>query len=226
LDLSESGWDILMNDATVFVGNDELFQFGTLLPLWAFKPRPAQTSGLPDSTPMLTCAVTNDEADCLETACSDSYFTFEWVKTDDFISLNICLYLGDTRVYWVVDISDPDVYEAIELWKRAGKVPIAFFARDGEVQRQLYHIAPMPPFNPKVGTYWSEPCHEPTARRWEAMTELLNAWRRLPDITEVIVGTPLRHAMGNVLLTKRWERLASEGIVANSSKALCADMSD
>jgi hypothetical protein len=226
MNLGESGWDISMNDATTFDGNAELFQFGTLLPLWVFKQRSEQTYGLPDNTPTLTCAVTYAESDCLEIARSDSYFTFEWVKTDDFISLNICLYLGDTRVYWVVDISDPEIYEAIELWKRAGKVPIAFFVRDGEVRHQLYHIAPMPPLNAEVGTYWSEPCHEPTERRWEAMTELLNAWRRLPDITEVIVGTPLRQAMGNVLLTKRWERLAREGIVANSRKAMCAEMLD
>jgi hypothetical protein len=215
-----------MNDATMFDGNDELFQFGTLLPLWTFKLRPEQTSGFPDSTPVLTCAVTNNEADCLETEHSDSYITFEWVKTGDFISLNICLYLGYTRVYWVVDISDPEIYEAIELWKRAGKVPIAFFAREGEARRQLHHVARMPPFNPEVGSSWSEPCHEPTARRWKAMTVLLNAWCRLPYITEVIVGTPLRHALGNVLLTKRWERLANEGIVATSRITMCAEILD
>ncbi|WP_413658043.1 hypothetical protein [Paraburkholderia phenoliruptrix] len=219
-------WLILMNDATIFGGSDELFQFGTLLPVWTFRPRPEQTCGLPDETPVLTCAVTNKEADCLETERSDSHFTFEWVRTDDFISLNICLHLGHTRVYWVVDISDPEVYEAIELWKRAGKVPIAFFVREGEVRRQLYHVALMPPFNPEVGAHWSDARHKPTERRWEAMTVLLDTWRRLPYITKVIVGTPLRHALGNVLLTKRWERLAREGIITNSTKTMREEFSD
>lgn len=213
-----------MDNATMS-GSEGLFQFGTLLPLWTFRPRPEKTYGLPDGTPVLTCTVTNKEADCLKTDHSESFITFEWVKTDDFITLNICFHLGFSRVYWVVDICDPEIYEAIELWKRAGQVPIAFFAREAEAQRQLYHTVRMPPFNPKVGTFWTDPRHEPTARRWEAMTELLDAWRRLSGTRDVIAGTTLRQALGNVLLTKRWERLAREGVVVPNSQTAMSDFS-
>ncbi|MGF6654940.1 hypothetical protein OKW34_005530 [Paraburkholderia youngii] len=211
-----------MDNATMS-GNEGLFQFGTLLPLWTFRPRPEKTSGLPDGTPVLTCTVTNKEADCLETDHSESSLTFEWVRTDDFITLNICLYLGESRVYWVVDICDPEIYEAIELWKRAGLVPIAFFAREAEAQRQLFHTVRMPPFDPKVGTFWSDPSHKPTAGRWEAMTELLDAWRRLVGTREVIAGITLRQVLGNVLLTKRWERLARRGLLVPNACAASSD---
>ncbi|SAL78855.1 hypothetical protein [Caballeronia telluris] len=211
-----------MDNAAVS-GNEGLFQFGTLLPLWTFRPRPKITYGLPDGTPVLTCTVTKEEADCLKTDHSESSIGFEWVRTDDFITLNICLYLGESRVYWVVDICDPEIYEAIELWKRAGQIPIAFFVRQSETQRQLYHTVGMPPFNPKVGTLWTDPDHKPTAGRWEAMTELLDAWRRLTGTRELVAGITLQQVLGNVLLTKRWERLARRGLLVPRSRAAMSD---
>ncbi|TDN66817.1 hypothetical protein B0G77_0026 [Paraburkholderia sp. BL10I2N1] len=56
-----------MDDTNIFDGDDGLFEFGTLLPLWLFNPRPEKTVGLPDNTPVLTCPVADEDAHCLAT---------------------------------------------------------------------------------------------------------------------------------------------------------------
>jgi len=76
-----------------------------------FNPRPGKAVGLPDDTPALTCLVTAADAHCLKTNYSASCFGFGYVELDDCVLVTLRLQLGDLQVYWLAEISDPEVWE-------------------------------------------------------------------------------------------------------------------
>lgn len=98
--------------------------FGTLVPLGIFKPRPRKLEKLGENTPVLTCLAPASITDLLADGQEEAHLTFG--SYEFAASVFIRLRVRDVELYWLVDISDPEVWEAIDMWKTAGCVPILF----------------------------------------------------------------------------------------------------
>lgn len=183
-----------------------IIAMGSLVPLWMFKPRPESTLGLADNTPVLTCPVPESEAHHLMTQHRGSYFSLSRVDLDDGVLMAIRLQFGDVQVCWLAEATDPQLWESIELWKRAGRVPTMLSVHDGEGRQQFFGVSDMPSHTPLMDAAWYGPDNLPTRYDWDRMASLVanGAWWVEP--TMGTPGGPVRHVFANVLLTKRLEQ--------------------
>jgi len=65
-------------------------------------------------------------AHLFEKKYEDVRFGFGHVELDDGPALTMRFQLGDFQNYWVADITDPEIWAAIDSWKRARRVLMMF----------------------------------------------------------------------------------------------------
>src|ERR1700710_1009097 len=76
------------------------------------------------NTPVLTCSAPASITDLLARGQEEACLTFGCYEFA--ASVFIRLRVKDVELYWLVDMSDPEVWEAIDMWKKAGCVPVLF----------------------------------------------------------------------------------------------------
>lgn len=183
-----------------------IIALGSLVPLWLFKPRPEITFGLADNTPVLTCPVSESDAHHLMTRHRGSCFSLRRIDLDDGVLITIRLQLGDVQVCWLAEATDPQLWESIELWRRAGRVPTMLSIHAGEGRQQFFGVSDMPTHTPSMDAAWYGPNNLPTRYDWDRMASLVANGSWLAESTTDIQGAPVRHVFVNVLLTKRLEQ--------------------
>ncbi|MDN7894315.1 hypothetical protein QZM93_37570 [Burkholderia cepacia] len=186
-----------------------IIALGALLPLWLFKPRPEGTFGLADNTPVLTCPVSESDAHHLMTRHRGSCLSFGRIDLGDDVLMTIRLQFGDVQVCWLADVNDPQLWESIELWKRAGRVPTMLSIHAGEGRQQFFGVSDMPSNLPSMDAAWYGPDNFPTRYDWDRMGSLVASGSWLVNPTTDIQGVPVRHVFANVLLTKRLEQFVA-----------------
>ncbi|WP_157657355.1 hypothetical protein [Burkholderia ubonensis] len=189
--------------------NRGIIAFGSLVPLWMFKPRPESTLGLADNTPVLTCPVSESDAPLLMTRHRGSCFNLSRIDLDDGVLMAIRLQFGDVQVCWLAEATDPQLWESIELWKRAGRVPTMLSVHDGEGRQQFFGVSDMPSHTPSMDAAWYGPDNLPTRVDWDRMASLVANGSWLVEPKTGIQGDPVRHVFANVLLTKRFEQFVA-----------------
>ncbi|WP_175940982.1 hypothetical protein [Caballeronia sp. BCC1704] len=142
----------------------ELVAVGKLVPLQHFKPRPKQTIGLPKETPVLTCHVGPSEAYCFSRKPGDASFGFGHFDTDDGPLMSIRFQLDDLQVYWVAQLTDPEVWAAIDVWKRAGRVPILFNVQEAKRRHEMVCVIDLPRDMSRHDVHRLRPDNAPTER--------------------------------------------------------------
>jgi len=94
-----------------------LVAIGTLEKLQSLRPKPNQAAGLPGDIPVLTCPVPSTDAHCLASNYSQSRFGFGRIQLEDGWLMTIRLQLGDLQIYWLAEMTDPEVWAAIDMWR-------------------------------------------------------------------------------------------------------------
>jgi len=180
---------------------------GALLPLWAFGSRAPAMAGMRDDTPVLTCTIDASPADFVASCEEGGYLSFGFFETrePDFIRLRY----RDVEIYWLVDHSDPEVWEAVYRWKSAGRVPIRFEVVGGAQKRFLFSTADMPTDTGRFGDASIYGGGEgPTKHMWMCLTALAGNgnWQFDEEDGEIydIWTVPLRYSLFRVLLNRRW----------------------
>lgn len=186
-----------------------IIALGSLVPLWLFKERPESALGLADNTPVLTCPISESDAHHLLIRHSGSCLSFGRIDWGGGVLMTIRLQFGDVQVCWLAEATDPQLWESIELWKRAGKVPTMLSVHEGEGRQRFFGVSDMPSHTPSMDVSSYEPDNIPTRYDWDRMASLVATGSSLVNPTTDIQGVPVRHVFANVLLTKRLEQFVA-----------------
>lgn len=181
------------------------FGLGTLAPQWMFSSEPEAAIALPDYTPVLTFNVEVRNIDELRSRYRPTNFGWSFIEMGDCLLMTFCLQVGDVQFHWVAHATDPDVWEAIEMWKRARKVTTLLRVAEGLRRRIMIGAAEMPSYTPSLSSDWHGPDHAPTAETWHKMASVVASGLLQSQASSDISGIQLRHVFANVLLTKRLE---------------------
>jgi hypothetical protein len=197
--------EIEMKNTNTALPDGGRFGLGSLAPQWMVGSEPETTIALPDYTPVLICNVEVESFDELVSQYRATNFEWSFIEMDDCLLITFRLQAGDVQFHWVAHGTDPDVWEAMEMWKRAGRVTTLLRAAVGARRRVLIGAADMPPHMPTPSSDWHGPDNAPTAETWQKMASVVASGLLPAQATSDIPGIQLRHVFANVLLTKRLE---------------------
>jgi hypothetical protein len=183
--------------------------FGTLVPLWLFKPRPRKLEKLGGNTPVLTCSAPASITDLLARGQEEACLTFGCYELA--ASVFIRLRVKDVELYWLVDMSDPEVWEAVDMWKKAGCVPVLFESGCAGPECLTFGVFDMPT-NTEPFEYheWFGNGEEPDAFVWDGMVALAEGGPLQSDEISELPAVPLRASFTVALLTQRWQKYLNE----------------
>jgi hypothetical protein len=119
---------------------------------------------------------------------------------------SIRVQLNDVQIFWLADMTDPEVWAALEKWRKAKHALIQFEVRGqpGELGHSLFLKAGVP-----QGTYRNEQFRNspaPSAQLiWDDMAALAKSGRLQRQAETDIAEIPLRRVFVNLLFTERFK---------------------
>jgi hypothetical protein len=195
-----------MNSIDVFDMNPSFIGIGRLEFLQSFESRPNQAIGLPGDMPVLMCPVAASDADCFATKEGRGNFGFGTIRLRQGLVQSIRVQVNDVQIYWLTDMTDPEVWAAIDKWRKAKQALVQFNVRGQPGEPG--HSAFLKPGVP-LGTYRNEQFRNelaPSAQHiWDGMAALAQSGILEQQAESDIEGVPLRRVFVNLLLTKRFK---------------------
>ncbi|WP_147309972.1 hypothetical protein [Paraburkholderia sp. BL6669N2] len=195
-----------MNEFQIIDMYSDLVPLGRLEQLKSLGYRPKQSIGLPQDMPVLTCPVAAHDAECFSMKDGQLNFGFGTIQTQHGLVQSIRLQLNDVQIYWLADMTDPEVWAALDKWRKAGHALIQFDVRGQteELGYSLFLKAGVP-----HGTYRNEQFRNvpaPSAQLiWDGMATLAMSGKLQRQAESDIEGMQLRRVFVNVLLTGRFK---------------------
>jgi hypothetical protein len=166
----------------------------------------AQAIGLPGDMPVLTCPVAAVDSNCFEMRNGEANFGFGTIRLSAGLVQSIRVQVNDVQFYWLADMTDPEVWAAIDMWRQAKHAPIQFDVRGepGEGGHLLFMKMGVP-----QGAYRNEQFRNapmpPAERIWKEMVSLADSGMLQSQAETDIEGIPLRRVFVNVLYTERFK---------------------
>ncbi|MEX3785799.1 hypothetical protein [Paraburkholderia sp. BR14374] len=194
-----------MKGVEVFDTNPSLTALGRLEPLNSFSSRPKQSIGLPGDMPVLTCPIAAADADSFAMKNADVNFGFGTIQSKAGLVQSIRLQVHDVQIFWLADMTDPEVWAAIDKWRQAKHAAVQFDVRGstGEHGRSVFLKTGVP-----VGTYRNEQFRNapvPLAETiWKGMVDLADSGLLQLEAETDIKGISLRRVFVNLLFTERF----------------------
>ncbi|SFU26425.1 hypothetical protein [Paraburkholderia aspalathi] len=185
---------------------------GRLEELSSFGDRPKMAAGLPDDMPFLTFPLRLSEARCLGTSGERGNFGFGHIELEDGMLMTIRLQLDGVLFYWLAEMTDPELWAAIDKWRGAGRVPIGLKIDKGGRWDIAFLSMGIGPSLLTDEKYRAAPRRVVTAHDWRAMSGLSTGFVPLQATTD-IPGVPLEHVFASALLTEQFEAVAYEELL-------------
>jgi hypothetical protein len=201
MDIEMKGMNVLDNEPMVAVGRLEK--------LWTLRKGSSPATGLPGDIPVLTCPIAASDALCLESNNRQSCFGFGRIQLDESVLMTIRLQLGAVQVYWVAEMTDPEIWAAIDMWKGVRRVPIAFKVEAGDRWR-IKFCTPEITSKKLSNEQYRTLDREPSAHTWHGLASLVGSGLLQMGATSDIPGLALRRVFVNALLTERLEPFTKE----------------
>jgi hypothetical protein len=201
MDIEMKGINVFDDATTVAVGRLEMLRTLTT------GSSPAM--GFPRDIPALTWPIAAEDAACFATNYRQSSLGFGRIQLERDVLMTIRLQLEDVQVYWVAEMTDPEIWAAIDIWKKVRRVPIAFKFEADDQWRVKLCTPEIPPGRLSNEQYRS-PDRAPTAHTWHGLASLVGSGQIQMGASSDIPGVALRHVFVNVLLTKRLEQFTKE----------------
>ncbi|SAK74452.1 hypothetical protein AWB75_04147 [Caballeronia catudaia] len=185
----------------------DLVATGHLLPLWVLGDEPTVTRGLPRDMPVLKFPVAPYEASLFPGEYENASFDFGRVPLVDGNFMTIRFQMDDLQVYWVAQMTDPEVWSAIDCWRRVGKVIILFDVHGADGSRR--GLISCVDFEKRrlANEKFRYPERAPTVNTWNQMATLVRSGLLQLGATSDIEGVPLRHVRAGVLMTEGLEAI-------------------
>ncbi|SIT46203.1 conserved hypothetical protein [Paraburkholderia ribeironis] len=189
-----------MKDCHEFV----FFAAGSLNRARDFKRESKLARALPPALPVLTCPVEqSDQRILMGLRMQRHSFGFGSVPMLGDKVMTIRLQLDGLQVYWLADMSDGEVWAAIDAWRKAGKVPFCFGFASRTKQDCMLGTVDISAEAPKISKFRDRVTPEIPEGIWDQMADLATSGVMQLQATSDIPGVALEHVLVNVLATKR-----------------------
>lgn len=182
---------------------------GRLEELASFKTTFKQAAGLPGEIPVLTFPLRLSEFQCLSATSGPGNFGFGHVELDDGMLMTMRLQLGAVQFYWLAEMTDPELWAAIDMWRRFQRVPVCLKIEKSKILWDYAFVT----WDVKLDAMKDEkyryaPRRVVTPHDWHAIAGLTDIVR--DRATTDIPGVPLQHAFASALLTKQFEEVSQQ----------------
>ncbi|KML19762.1 MULTISPECIES: hypothetical protein [Burkholderia] len=194
-----------------FSGGERAVSIGTLEELQSFPMhwKWKQAAGMPGNIPVLTCPISMEDYDYLSSNQGRSNFGFGRVQLSSGMLMTIRMQLRGLQVYWLAEMTDPEIWRAIKMWQQAKRVPIAFKIDAGAGWDVTFCAHEIPEEKLSNEVFRTPDC-EPTWHTWHSLATVAGSGLMQKQATTDIEGVPLRRVLVNAMLTKRLERFINE----------------
>ena len=193
------------------VGNSNKVQvaIGRLEELQSFGNRPAMARELPENMPFLTFPLKTHEARCIPSSVENFNFGLGHMQLSDRMLMTMRLQLEGTQFYWVAEMTDPELWAAIDMWRKYERLPIGLkvLNADGWAAKFLevcFHDRPL-----RDEIYRAAPQRDATVHDWHEMAGLVTGVVQQQATTD-IDHVPLQHVFACALLTKQYANFAEQ----------------
>ncbi|WMY11113.1 hypothetical protein [Paraburkholderia phenoliruptrix] len=188
----------------------DLVATGQLLPLRSLGDRAEHTRGMPEDTPVLVFPVAPYEAHLFSKAVESACFGCGHVPLVHGNFMTMRYQMDGLQVNWVAQTTDPEVWSAIESWKRIGKVVILFAIHEADGSRRGLICSVDIENHRLANEKFRYPEEAPTVRAWQQMASLVRLGILQLGATSDIEGVSLQHVLTGVLVTDRLEAVIGE----------------
>ncbi|ABO57317.1 hypothetical protein QZM46_32225 [Burkholderia vietnamiensis] len=192
-------------EAVIPLNIDPFIAVGHLTRLGQFQTS-KQTKDLSADFPMLSCPIAAADAHFVPSVGGVSCgMGFGNVSAFGSPLITMRLQLNGTQIYWLADLTDPEVWAAYDRWKRVGRVPISLNF-DASSKRECVFCVPEVSRKPsgleELRIHAGKPL---TDYVWETMITLSTSGLLQCQATTDLPDVRLECVLVNVLVTKRLE---------------------
>lgn len=177
---------------------------GGLVELRSLDVRPKQTIGMPIDTPVLACPLAPTDTHLLSKCNGKANFGFGCITREDGLLMTIRAQIGGLQIYWIAEMTDREVWAAIDKWKKVKRVPVMLETHEGDRIDQVFGVFDLP-----LGTLRNEahrhgPVPVPTARGLHSIVSYVGSGILQMRAETDMPGVPLQQVLANVILTARF----------------------
>jgi len=185
---------------------------GSIQELQSLGCRPEMAHGLPDDMPFLIFPLKPREANCLSENVENLNFGFGHIELVDRVLMTMRLQLEMTQLYWVAEMTDPNLWAAIDMWRKYERLPIGLAVDKGDRWGAMFLEIDFRNMKLKDEIYRAAPRREATAQDWHEIAGLVTGFIQQQASTD-IEHLPLQHVFASALLTDHYAEVAKEEIV-------------
>lgn len=119
--------------------------------------------------------------------------------------------LGGTQIIWLADMTDPEIWQAIERWKREKAMPIVVGVKNGDGWNYHTYLVPMPTYKLCIeGDISKKKPRWHVEALWMGMTSPVIRYTAQARAKSDIEGVTLEHAFVYPLRTEGMLELRAE----------------
>ncbi|MEN8506303.1 MULTISPECIES: hypothetical protein [Paraburkholderia] len=177
---------------------------GGLVELGELGLRPRQTIGMPIDTPVLACPLAPTDVHLLSKCNGKANFGFGHIPRQDGLFMTIRAQIGGLQIYWISEMTDPEVWAAIDKWKNVERVPVMLETHQGERIDLAFGVFDLPSGTLRNEAYRHEPLQAPTAEKFHRIVSFVGSGALQKGATTDVLGVPLQQVLANVILTERF----------------------
>ncbi|CAE6934313.1 hypothetical protein R70211_05298 [Paraburkholderia domus] len=181
---------------------------GRLELLNSFADRPKLAEGLPDNMPVLTFPLKPYEARYVPMNPTSMCFGFGHMELSDRMLMTMRLQFAGTQLYWIAEMTDPELWAAIDMWRKYQRVPIGLKIDHGDGWNKVFVNVDWEIKTLRDEKYRAGPQRDATAQDWREMAGLVTGYVQGQATTD-IDDTPLQYVFASALLTKQYEKVAN-----------------
>ncbi|HIH2750527.1 hypothetical protein L3V59_39350 [Burkholderia aenigmatica] len=191
-------------EAVFSLNADSLIAVGSLSKLKKFQASKL-AKGLSADFPMLCCPIAAEDAHFISSGATRCGMGFGTIPAFGSPLMTMRLQLNGTQIYWLADLTDPEVWAAYDKWKRAGRVPISLDFDEGSQQECIFCV-------PEISRQRSdlEPLRVHAGKPltdyvWKTMVTLAASGLLQRQAASDLSDVRLERVLVNLLVTKRLE---------------------
>jgi hypothetical protein len=201
-----------MKGNNAFASNKHPVALGRLEKLNSLSCRPDMAAGFPEDMPFLTFPLNEREGRCLTDDMRRVNFGLGHIELEDRMLMTMRLQLEGTQLYWIAEMTDPELWAAVDMWRKHERVFFGLNVKDGNGWHTLYAGIDFRNERLRDEIYRAGAQREATAYDWHEMAALVTGFLQKHATTD-IPGVPLKHVFASVLLTQQYEGVAKEGML-------------
>ncbi|SDC54025.1 hypothetical protein SAMN05216345_102682 [Cupriavidus sp. YR651] len=161
-----------------------------------------QARGLPGDMPALTCAIPKEKRHLLGSTYEKSTLGFGFIDLDERRKLQTLRFqMGDLQFYFVADMLDATMWEAIDVWRTVGRLPFLFYVEEGDSWDASFVVVDAITGPLRNEAFRGTPDAVPSASTLYELFDLVSSGQLQEAATSDIPGVPLRHVFVNAMST-------------------------